>query len=363
MTEQVSNQFDYLISDKHKANAAIVMRQKLKPVEGDEAVIFPPTYAGIGYNIDTIERSEELKTVCTIDSVGSQANRMEPIFKEPPYQNLIPQVTIEIRKPAPKGQEKGDLLDKVSLLDAGHRIADAAVRFSDGAAEIEAAFQDVKKGDASRLARLAPTSLVFGCWDSRGTHEKIPRIVRSTIRAYNVHPLTRSAQYVPATEQYEEAFETLGEKERKKFADEGMGHVPSTGEVGGVVLDHDSKIIRESVLSLSALRTLRSVNDEETMKLRRYILGLSLIALTAPQNPLLRMGCELTGDSDNPASWELVKVDGNREALHLSHDEAISFTRQAVATFDVNTEVKTFTFDAKKAKEALKKKDKSKESE
>jgi len=361
MTEQVSTRFDDVINNK--VNAAIVMRQQLKPVEGDKSVIFPPTYAGIGYNIDTIERSDEFKTVCTIDSVGSQANRMEPIFKEAPYRDLIPQITIEIRKPASQGQQKGELLDTVDLLDAGHRIADAAVRFSDGANEIETAFQAVKKGDASQLAKLAPTSLVFGCWDSRGTYEKIPRIVRSTIRAYNVHQLRRSAQYVPATEQYEEAFEKLGEKERKKFADEGMGHVPSTGKVGGVVLDHDSQIVREAVLSLSALRTLRSINDEETMNLRRYILGLSLIVFTAPQDPLLRMGCELTGDPENPASLELVNTDGKREPFRLSHDEAVLFARKASEVFGVNLEIRKFTFDSKKAKEALKKKDKSKESE
>lgn len=361
MTETEITKFDEVVTPK--ANAAVVMRQPLKPVEGSTTVIFPPTYAGIGYNIDTINRSEELKTVCTIDSVGSQSNRMEPVFKESPYRDFVPHITIEIRKPAKKGEEKGELLDTVDLLDAGHRIADAAARFSDGSEEIEAAFQAVKKGDASLLARLAPTSLVFGCWDSRGTHEKIARIVRSAIRAYNVHPLTRSAQYVPATEHYEETFEKLGEKERKKFADEGMGHVPSTGEVGGVALDTESQILREGVLSLSALRALRGTNEEETLGLRRYIFGLSLVAFTAPQEPLLRMGCELTGDPENPATWELVKGDGTRESFSVSHDEAIAFAQKASEEFGITSQSRIFTFDSKKANEALKKKEKNKESE
>jgi CRISPR-associated protein Csb1 len=38
--------------------------------------VFPPTYADIGYNIDLL--SDDTK-VCTIDSVGSEANRMEPV--------------------------------------------------------------------------------------------------------------------------------------------------------------------------------------------------------------------------------------------------------------------------------------------
>ena len=57
---------------------ALHLKQKLLPVEGEGAVIFPPTYADIGYNIDTLSDGTK---VCTIDSVGSQANRIEPIFK------------------------------------------------------------------------------------------------------------------------------------------------------------------------------------------------------------------------------------------------------------------------------------------
>ena len=50
------------------------------------------------------------------------------------------------------------------------------------------------------LAKLAPTSLVFGAWDSRDTQAKLPRLIASTIRAYNVRKLRRSAQFVPAVD-------------------------------------------------------------------------------------------------------------------------------------------------------------------
>ena len=33
---------------------ALTLHQTLLPVEGSDAVIFPPTYAGVGYNIDTL---------------------------------------------------------------------------------------------------------------------------------------------------------------------------------------------------------------------------------------------------------------------------------------------------------------------
>ena len=65
-------------ADNPNGPVALHLKQKLVPVEGESGVIFPPTYADIGYNID--ELSDGTK-VATIDSVGSQANRMEPIFK------------------------------------------------------------------------------------------------------------------------------------------------------------------------------------------------------------------------------------------------------------------------------------------
>jgi len=345
------DQFDNIIQDD--TIAAIVMRQYLKPVEGETpTVIFPPTYADIGYNIDTLDQNGEIKNVCAIDSVGSQANRMEPLFKKPPYSELVPQITVEVRKPALKGQSQGDLIDKVNLLDAGHRIADAVVRFSDKADEINEAFNAMKKGNAVPLAKLSPTSLVFGCWDSRGSSVKLPRIVRSTIKAFNVLKLTRAAQYVPATEHYEKAFEKLSEKEKKKFTDAGMGHVPSTGAPGGVLLDSKSEVIKETVVSLSPLRSLQTVDDSDAIRIRRYIFGLSLVAITASQEPLLRMGCELTADPDKPAIWEIVNCNGTRKSFAVSHKEALTFAQAAKEEFGIG-ESKSFTFDSRRANEAL----------
>lgn len=356
MTHQAIEEFDNII--QNDTVAAIVMRQYLKPVEGDApAVIFPPTYAGIGYNIDTFDQPGEIKNVCTIDSVGSQANRMEPIFKKPPYSALVPQITIEIRKPPTKGQNQGELIEEINLLDVGHRIADAVARFSDKADEINEAFNAMKKGNAVPLAKISPTSLVFGCWDSRGSSVKLPRIVRSTINAFNVLKLTRSAQYVPATEHYEEVFENLSDKERKKFADAGMGHVPSAGVPGGVLLDSKSKVVKDCVISLSALRALRAKDDESTLKLRRYIFGLSLLAATISQEPLLRMGCELTAHSEKPSKWELVRCDGTREPFAILHDKVLAYAQAAASAFEIG-ESKTFVFDSKKANEALKEKGK-----
>ncbi|MFT6774352.1 MAG: CRISPR-associated protein Csb1, partial [Paracoccaceae bacterium] len=94
---------------------------------------------------------------------------------------------------------RSSILDpRSSILDAGHRLGDAIVRASDLAARANAAFKHfLDHDDASKIAKISPTSLVFGAWDSRAAHAKLPRIVQSVIRAHDVTELTRSAQYGP----------------------------------------------------------------------------------------------------------------------------------------------------------------------
>src|SRR5690606_38693103 len=78
--------------------AAVVLREYLMPVEGRDGVFFPATYAASedgtfkgGYNIDEFPDGTN---VCLVDSVGSQANRTEPLFAAPPLRDLVPQVVV-----------------------------------------------------------------------------------------------------------------------------------------------------------------------------------------------------------------------------------------------------------------------------
>ena len=179
-------------ADDNNGPVALHLKQKLVPVEGEGGVIFPPTYADIGYNIDTLSDGTK---VAMIDSVGSQANRMEPIFKNEPYAELVPQIKIEFHKKEDNGE---DYVEEYSLLDLAHRSADAVVYSSPTLGpHAKEAFSALKrKGDAGPLCRLAPTSLLFGVWDSRGgSGEKRPRLVRSIIRAWDVQPLFAAAQF------------------------------------------------------------------------------------------------------------------------------------------------------------------------
>ena len=323
---------------------ALHLKQKLVPVEGDGAVIFPPTYAEIGYNIDTLTDGTK---VATVDSVGAQANRIEPIFLREPYQSLVPQINISY------GEGR-----QISMLEAGHRLGDAIIRSTALQQPAHDAFMLFNgKGDASAIAKLSPTSLVFGVWDSRDTSAKVPRIVQSIIRAWNVEELTRSAQYVPAVDYA--ALEVFSDEDKQKqegkkespLSQRGFVHVPSTESPGGIVAR--GAIERDVTVNLVALRRLRG-GEVPDAQLRRYILGLALVAATAPFDPFLRQGCLLVPDTPSPAVWNVIRRSGEREQIDLLPDRVRAYAEHAAAAFGVGPS-RTVTFDKGMAKaDALK---------
>lgn len=341
--------FDAWLADT--GPAALVIREHLIPVEGEDGVLFPATYAAAedkgkfpgGYNINEFPDG---KNVCLIDSVGSQANRIEPIFARPECAGLVPQVVVNAGQP-------------VNLLEAGHRAGDAIVRCSALKDELQAAFKDVLKGNAEPLARIAPTSLVFGVWDSRDTQAKLPRLLASTVRAFDVRKLTRSAQYVPAAAYIEHKLldEPADKKTSDAYAERGFVHVPASGSHGGVIAT--GGVRRDATLSLAALRLLAvreangTLSTDKTQALRRYILGLALTALTAPQTTYLRQGCNLVPDVDKPREFKVVHGDGRREDIGLTHTDALNYARSTAGAFGVGKD-RTVDFDKKRAEADVK---------
>ncbi|MDB5387906.1 MAG: CRISPR-associated protein [Planctomycetaceae bacterium] len=321
--------------------AALVIREFLEPVEGPDGVLFPATYAAAedkkifpgGYNIDPPEGD---KNVCLVDSVGSQANRIEPIFAKPDYIHLVPQIFV-------KAGEKS-----VSILEAGHRAGDALVRCTLLQKELQDSFKAVLKGNAEPLARIAPTSLVFGVWDSRDTQAKLPRLIASTIRAFDVKRLKRSAQYNPSTDYIGDKLldETTDKALKDAYAERGFIHVPATGSHGGVIAM--GGIRRDATLSLAALRLLTVGGDnEKTLALRRYILGLALVAFTSNASTYLRQGCNLV-PNEKAREFNLVHSDGTRESQKLTQEEALKYATGTAKVFGVSPG-KEVTFDPKLA--------------
>lgn len=321
--------------------AALTIREHLMPVEGPDGVIFPATFAASedktfkgGYNIDTFPDGTN---ICLVDSVGSQANRIEPIFMRGEYSALVPQVTIHAGR-------------KVNLLEAGHRAGDAIVRCSELKEHLQDCFKAAGKGNCEPLAKIAPTSLVFGAWDSRDTQTKLPRLIASTIRAYNVKALTRSAQYVPATEYVSEGLldDPAGDKSiQEEYAKRGFVHVPASGAPGGVIAT--GGVRREATLHLAALRTIFAEDDTRTEVLRRYVLGLAVTAFTYSGSGYLRQGCNLVLDAEKGREFKAVYPDGRRVEVSVTHNEAIAFAKEAVAAFGVG-DSREVDFDKERAK-------------
>jgi CRISPR-associated protein Csb1 len=337
---------------------ALHLRQKLLPVEADEnGVIFPPTYADIGYNIDTLADGT---LVATIDSVGSQANRLEPIFKSTgkdqngnelnPLASLVPQIEIVLYK-------AGGKVEKRSLLDLAHRAADAVVLASPTLApEIAKAFEALRNtGNAAPLAAIAPTSLVFGVWDSRGgTGEKRPRLVRSIIRAWDVEVLHSAAQFnsVWKALSEEQKNDLVAEEKKKgklKLSDVGLKDAPAifrkTDKIPQFVGDAPNpaarilggvrvkgSIERDVTINLVALRGIRGKDDSETNEVQKYLLGLALLAATADIELFLREGCLLRYANDD--NWKQVPRRGDPTDIKLpSQDQLFAYAVAAAAPF------------------------------
>lgn len=365
---------------------ALHLKQKLVPVEGEGGVIFPPSYADIGYNIDTLSDGTR---VATIDSVGSQANRMEPIFKAPADAKrddwLVPQIEIVLHEKDGDNPHR----EKRSIFDLAHRSADAVVLASPTLSiAIANAFEALRQtGDAGPLCTLAPTSLVFGVWDSRGgTGEKRPRLVRAIIRAWDVEPLHAAAQFNSVWKALDEDQQAELEKEAKKqktkLSEKGLADAPATfrkvGQsaakylhefrdgvpnperrvLGGVLTN--GRIEREVTVNLVALRGLRGKDVEETKQIRKYLLGLSLLAATAEIDLFLREGCHLRYAGEDV--WHAVPRRGEPDPVNLGSVEARTQIQTYASGAAEHFRPKwpkelEHKFDLKEAKKLLAKKD------
>lgn len=362
MPDVTLDTFKHLIADD--GPIALTLIRELEPAEGKDAWIFPPTFAaednadddesGSGkYCIDWWEEpapDKELppvkRNVCLINSVGSQANFIEPIFKRETYRTLVPQHEVTFKDGS-----------KVHLLDAGHRAADASFRFSkELGPKLWSAFSAIKaKRDYSELIGLAPTSLVFGSWDSRGTGAKCQRIVRSVIRAYNVIEASRSAIYNPPIDYVDRDLINpdldKGKGTANPLSQEGFKHSPASGTHGGVRVT--GKLQMEAALNLVVLRSLSS-----DAKHRQYLLALSLVALTYDDAAAfsLREGCLLRPTSAD-CVWKEVYVQKNKDkTLAVTHTDALRYAQLCTSDgqHKVEQPVKATDFDQETAEGWLK---------
>ena len=359
--------------------AAFRCRRRLQPVGGEGDKVFPPTFAGAVYAMEQrhVPGRAELADCVLLDSVQSQANRMELALQEALDKGKIkiPVLVVDFTEYGPTGdveddEKKGRLLDavgKVSSLQVPHRLADAILRDS----QIEGInFRKSDKGralntvslvNATPLFALCPTALVFGMWDSTGPKGGLgPKFERTMVSEVvgigaAVGGLLRGVRRDPL--EIRAAVKVL------KAADKSYSVAdPNTKEVKGVV--SPSKVNHSSVpfptnwkekteknfysgvtieyaeqtttLSLICLRRLRfpidgKISVEADLAARTVLAALGLCAATlAFESGMgLRSRCLLW--PDEPMEWELLARPGEEpQKFSLPSNEAVALLNAAI---------------------------------
>lgn len=166
--------------------AAFRCRRQLQPAGGEGDKVFPPTFAGAVYALEQrrVPGREQPATCVLLDSVQSQANRMELALQDALEAGkiMIPVIEVDFTDHGPTGNVEADTRDgrlidavgKVTSLQVPHRLADAILRDSqiDGVdfrrSEQGKVLNTVSLANATPIFQLCPTALVFGMWDSTG---------------------------------------------------------------------------------------------------------------------------------------------------------------------------------------------------
>ncbi|TCO78838.1 CRISPR-associated Csx4 family protein [Plasticicumulans lactativorans] len=384
MTSDVSPTLETL-RQAVRGGAAIRLRQRLAPAGGPGSKVFPPTHEGGQYAWETRRvAGQELRCVL-LDSVQSQANRMELALLDALRAGRLALPLVEARFAGFPD------IGAVSTLEAPHRIADAIFRDAtlDGVpfrdSVVGRAFIEATIRDAGGLYRWCPTALVFGMWDSTalaqgaGLGTKFQRCIASEIVGFGAVPgvLTKSRRDPLETNKAAVVYAAHGGTDWTAFPNEAdkdksgeavlfrrkdgaaaeagkpsaINHssVPpsfhtadkayltvAVGEPvrGGVTVDYAELC---AVLSLPGLRRLRFPRPDGSADAARNeaarsvlaALALAALALQREQGYDLRSRCLLI--PEGAAGYELIAADGSATALRLDADAACALLAAAVA--------------------------------
>ena len=361
-------------------DAAFRRVRRLQPVGGQGDKIFPPTYPpprGSPRNtpprhVFERRRMKDGEVWCVlIDSVQSQANRMEEALLAATEEEgddgrvPLPCVTVDF------GGAGLEPLERITSLDAPHRVYDAVLRDSllndtpfmqsEEGRRLAAA----KPADATALLELSPTALLFGAWHSQGEGgglgAKFPRAlvseimgVATPIEEVAANPGTGGVEARTSGRRTGSRIDPLGilrkvevfkgaspsdwsttdkneaGKGAKKVRPSEILHsnIAPTVEPLGVTCDH---VEHRATITLAGLRRLRFGGGERDADGRALIAALGLLALAEQdaRGYALRSRCDLV--CDGAAPLELVHADGSTAPLELDREAARTLYRKAYA--------------------------------
>lgn len=353
--------------------AAIRCRRTLEPAGGPGDKVFPPTYAGATYAVEKrrVQRNgvEEVVDCVLLDSVQSQANRIEEALQNAVDRRLIqiPVIEVDFSRVDPTGnreddERQGRLLDpigKVTSLQVPHRLADAILRDSllDGVpfreSEVGQAIDTASARNATPLYHLCPTALVLGMWDSTGPKgglgAKFPRALVSEIvgidatviefnRGIRRDPLgvRAGARVIKTSLRSWKVADDPTAKGTISPAEINHSNVPFGGKPddnGGVTISYAEQTTTLSLIGLRRLRfPLNGRHDDRVDEAGRTVLAAMALCgatLAAEDGYDLRSRCLLwpTG----PMTWEVLDRPGEApRGFSLDADRAVALFKAAV---------------------------------
>lgn len=363
--------------------AAIRSVTRLQPAGGAGDKIFPPTYAvekGALKYATELRRidGKEVETVL-LDSVPSQANRMEEALLAAWDEQRAHFPVIAVDFSHTDGVSD---LDRITTLQAPHRIADALLRDSVDdqgrffrETEAGKAFTDSSPTNATAVYQYCPTALIFGVWDSTGprgglgtkfqralvseivgvgvvagakTASRIdPAAIGSNVPVYH-HKDRRDDWTIREDEALKEkgklvAFSRKGAEGKGKPSAINHSNVAPTIDTtsGGVTMDYAQQTV---VLSLSALRRLRFQTDvtgkrldsadraaaEAAARTALAALALNAVVLQRSRGYDLRSRSALIPEPGGPLVLEVLPADGGQPILRsLTIADAQALLEQA----------------------------------
>ncbi len=336
---------------------------ELQPAGGPGDKVFPPTYEGGQYAVEDRWVDGQKVPCVLLDSVQSQANRMELALLEAHRSRRV-QLPLVVTRFDQEGLIRRF---SVSSLEAPHRVADALLRDSllDGVI-----FRRSDKGrildvadtrHATGLFGLCPTALLFGLWDSTGPRggmgAKFQRALVSEIIGYDAVPGVKTSSRIDPAEilrnaavLYERktasdsvpAWTADASQGAKKLGKDGKPSEANHGNVtpgladGGFTI---SKAVQTTVISLAALRRLRfplngaaSSQSAVDVAARTVLAALGLAAATLAQaDGDLRSRCQLF--PQHPPLWAVLDRPGESpEQFELDASGAIDLLNAAIST-------------------------------
>jgi CRISPR-associated protein Csb1 len=353
-----------LIDAVKGSSAAFRLALKLEAVSPK---VFPPTYEGGKYAIEERMIGGQRLACVLLDSVPSQANRMELGLQDAWMGGEIklPVVSTDFAAVENPG------VPKVTSLQAPHRIVDAILRdslVSNGKksvkfreSEIGQELDQLSAAYATPLLKYAPHCLIFGLWDSTGPRGglgiKFARAIISEIIGVNAVPGKKTSSRIDPLNiransgvlyRAKDGGWTLDEaaavKEKGKpvrFKKEGKpseaihGNVTPTVSDGGFTIDYAEQT---TVLSLPALRRLRfppkpgaKSTPEIDGAVRTYLAALGLLGavLACEAGYDLRSRCILR--AKDAVTWSLLGKPGEEDqAYTLDKGAALTLYSEAL---------------------------------